>query len=173
MIEFRSFAGWTALLFICQLIIDVIWISVHCILLNIACELCTDYFSRMFLISIILSSIGLVMYFSFCLVKHYMWDKDSILKINVENQEFKYHRGDDCRIFYGEDVKEVRFRGRIVQRIHMMKWVHLTLKDDTSIYITWFLKDAPDYIFTYQKELGLPEPMSEYSEGILEGYIPK
>ena len=175
MSEYKTSMGWTILLFVCQAIIDVVWITIQCILSITICRQCTDYFGKLIVIIITLGLISFVVFYSYCLVMHYIWDKNTILRIYENKKEMEYVHGGKCRTIRCEDVEEMICGGRIVQRIHMMKWVQLNLKDGSTIYITWFLCDAVNHLFMDWKELGLPEPLFEFTDSISErisSYIP-
>ena len=175
MSEYKTSMGWAILLFVCQAIIDVVWIIIQCILSITICRQCTDFFGKMIIVIVSLSLISLVVFYSYCLIVHYIWDKDTVLRIHEDRKEIEYVHGGESHIVRCKDVEEMRCGGRIVLRIHMLQWVQLYFKDGSTIYITWFLCDAVNHLFMDWKELGLPEPLFDSIDSISErinSYIP-
>lgn len=185
-IELKCRKHWTAVLFARQFAIDGIWLLVLCpILFAIIKELLTGCHLLpmsvlgILVILLMLCPICIVGYYNYCFIKHYLWDKETILHINVEEKIIEYWKENNHRIIHSEDIREWKYRGTEgTWYIHMVEWIRITLKDDTTIYVTKFVDDAPSIINKYKQELGFPKQLSRLDENIsimntMIEYLPK
>ena len=128
-------------------------------------------------------------FYAYCCVKHFLWDKDSVLTFNKE-MEFVYKHGEYSLTFSGEEVKEWKFGG-IVRRWPVdeysssynrnkppftLGYIKMMLKDGTTIYMTRFLDRAIDCIYENYEDLYMPKPDLDFGplrEALFTNFIPK
>ncbi len=130
-------------------------------------------------------------FYAYCCIKHFLWDKDSVLTFNKE-MEFVYKHGEYSLTFSGEEVKEWKFGG-IIERwptarfkdiffksngkqLLTIGYIKMTLKDGTTIYMTRFLDRAIDCIYENYEYLYMPKPDLDFGplrEALFTNFIPK
>lgn len=164
-------------LFFFQLLLDIVWYAAFFGVLWLSIDILSNenkgIMYNAIIVALILSLLIMICLLSFCnycFVKHYQWDKDTSLCIDLNNQEFKYHSNRCCRVFRSEDVVEYHVCNEVgYMQIHMFNWTCLSLKDGSKVYLTNFL-DVHRWLDKNCEKLGLPK--YTYSNNSFEGILP-